>query len=95
MFDRTDSVFDGFDEAVLERWGLKPTAKDTLTRAKERGAITPQEIREMISSALAQDRQKMTEVLHELKKVLQNLNITITFNVVQSAPAVPTATFWA
>ncbi len=99
--DSPDSVFAGFDEAVLERWGFKPTAKDTLTRAKERGSITPQEISEMVSTALSEDRQKMLEALQELKKVLQNLNITITFNVVHThthivqspavAPAIPVA----
>jgi len=95
---RTDSVFAGFDDAVLERWGLKPTAKDTLTRAQERGAITPQEISEMVSGALAKDRRKMAEVLSELKKILQNLNITVTFNIIHThtiiqspaPPAVPT-----
>lgn len=98
MNSRTDSMLIGFDDAVLERWGLKPTAKDTLTRAKERGAISPQEITEMISTALAKDRQKMAEVLQELKKILQNLNISVTFNVlhththiVQSPTVVTTA----
>ncbi len=82
MSNRIDQTLAGFDESVLERWGLKPTAKDTLNRAKERGAITPKEISEMISTALAKDRQKMTGVMQEIKKILQNLNITVTFNVV-------------
>ncbi len=73
-----------FDEAVLERWGLKPTARDTLNRARERGAITPQEISEMISSALAKDRSKMEFVLQQIKKILQTLHITVTFNVVHT-----------
>lgn len=98
MIDRTNPALVGFDDTVLERWGLKPTAKDTLNRAKERGAITPQEISEMISTALTKDRQKMAEVLQELKKILQNLNISVTFNVVhththivQSPAIAPTA----
>lgn len=81
MRDSAATVLAGFDESVLERWGLKPTARDTLNRAMQRGAITPQEITEMISTALAKDRQKMAEVLQELKKTLQNLNITVTFNI--------------
>lgn len=84
MIERSNPSLEGFDDAVLERWGLKPIAKDTLTRAKERGAITPQEISEMISNALAKDRQKMAEVLRELKQTLQNLNISVTFNVVHT-----------
>jgi|GEM_PF-221287 len=84
MINRIDPVLDGFNEAVLDRWGLNPNAKETLTRAKERGAITPQEITQMISTALAKDRQKMAEVLQEIKKILQNLNITVTFNVVHT-----------
>ncbi len=84
MIDRIDPPLVGFDEAVLERWGLKPTAKDVLNRAKEIGAITPQEISEMVSTALAKDRNKMAEVLQEIKKILQNLNITVTFNVVHT-----------
>lgn len=84
MKQRSDAVFAGFDESVLERWGLKPNAKDTLNRAQERGAITPQEISEMISTALTKDRKKMSEVLQELKKILQNLNISVTFNVVHT-----------
>lgn len=81
---RLNPVFTGFDETVLERWGLKPNAKETLTRAKELGAITTQEIIGMVSGALAKDRQKMAGVLHEIKKILQNLNITVTVNVVHS-----------
>lgn len=84
MIERINPALAGFDEAVLERWGLKPTAKDTLARAKERGAITPQEISEMISNALAKDRQKMAEVLQEIKRMLQNLNICVTFNVIHT-----------
>ncbi len=84
MIDRIDHALVGFDEAVLERWGLKPHAKETLTRAKERGAITPQEISEMVSGALAKDRQKMAEVLQEIKKILQNLHIIVTFNIVHT-----------
>lgn len=94
MIERIDPSFSGFDDAVLERWGLKPTAKDTLNRAKERGTITPQEISEMISTALAKDRNKMAGVLQEIKKILQNLNISVTFNVVHNhvvqSSAVPT-----
>lgn len=101
MIDRIDPALAGFDDAVLERWGLKPTAKNILNRAKEIGAITPQEISEMVSTALAKDRNKMAEVLQEIKKILQNLNITVTFNVVHThthviqsptvAPAAPAA----
>lgn len=82
MNSKTTLGLSGFDEKVLERWGLKPTAMDTITRARETGAITPQEISEMISSPLAKDRQKMAETLQEIKKILQSLNIAVTFNIV-------------
>ncbi len=84
MTDKIDPAFAGFDDTVLERWGLKPVAKSILDRAQTTGAITPQEISEMVSVALAKDRQKMAEVLRELKQTLASLNISVTFNVVHT-----------
>lgn len=81
--DTTDSVFAGFNDGVLARWGLKPAAKDILSRAQATGAITPHEITQMVSAELAKDRKKMAGVLAELKKALGDLNISVTFHVVQ------------
>lgn len=81
--DTTDSVFAGFNDGVLARWGLKPAAKDILSRAQATGAITPHEITQMVSAELAKDRKKMAGVLAELKKALGDLKISVTFHVVQ------------
>lgn len=90
MIDGIDQSLAGFDDTVLERWGLKPTAKDMLNRAKEKGEITLQEITGMVSNSLARDQRRTAEVLQEIKKILRNLNVTITLNVVHTHKRMPT-----
>lgn len=69
------------NDQTINQMNLRPEAKQILLNARDRGSITPQEISNMVPTALIKNRAKLKETIRQITELLASINVKITIEV--------------